>query len=263
MNLMGFLIGRTLAANEGVDSNRANTLGLIGGLDSGGSLIPMIAVQQVARNEVQSATPAPPLSSAAAAPTALTAAPPTKVPSGDPVPKPGEKTELVPQMITDTEDDAKGKLGKAGFQNFLSNTQPKGGVAKGIVWDQNPRVGTRARLTDLVTLFVGGEPPVETIEEAKVSTVEQIVVPRVTCRQLGEAEKILWQEGFNTFRFLRKSGIPFDLVVEQSPLAEQKAAPDAIVTLTVGTDMPKDEGESASQVGYEKKMSAPENLKTD
>ena len=133
---------------------------------------------------------------------------------------------------------------------------------KGKVWKQDPEVGTRARLSDLVTLSVGGEAPVETIEEAKVSTSELKGVPRVTCQQLAEAQKILWQEGFNTICVKRKSGIAFDLVVEQSPLADQKAASHDIVTLTVGADDPKDEVGSTSKPGLGKKVSGSENIQT-
>jgi eukaryotic-like serine/threonine-protein kinase len=261
-SLIGFLTNRMVAEREGVDRDRANQLGLIGGLIGGpGISVPGIVVtQMIARREAPAAPPGPP----------------------------GPALVEVPDVSGQPFGQAEKLLQDLGLV-VQPSPEESSTVASGLIIRQNPQAGAQIAAGDPVTLIVSvgvtvpdvvgleftaaaeeleargllvrrEDQPSDAVKRdfvfrqqpAPGSTVEPgttvtltvsvgagVAVPDLVAKKAGDAEKELRKLGLVPDQLKEPSeAFEIDFVFAQDPAAGAVAQAGAIVTLRVSTGPP-------------------------
>ena len=132
----------------------------------------------------------------------------------------GSKESVVPTVVGDPQATAVKKLEDAGLKPDIKN-RPDSANPAGQVLEQSPSPGARVKRGSSVTITVAGQP-------------EQLTVPNVVNKNFKDATEQLENVGF-AVRVDRRTDdkIKQDVVIEQSPKANEKAARGSTITLVV------------------------------
>jgi serine/threonine-protein kinase len=132
----------------------------------------------------------------------------------------GDKETVVPSVIGDTQTVATKKLKDAGLNVDVKN-KPDAANPAGQVLEQAPTSGVRLKRGATVTITVAGQP-------------EQVTVPNVVNKNFKDATDQLDAAGF-TVKIERRTDdkVNQDVVIEQAPKANEKAARGSAITLVV------------------------------
>ena len=133
---------------------------------------------------------------------------------------PAEPTLAVPDVVGETEEDARSTLEEQGFRVVVQNEFNEE-ERRGIVFEQDPAPDTEAEEGDTVTLTVSkGPKPVE--------------VPDVVGESLESAGEILGEAGFQIGNVTREESEEDEgTVLEQNPIAGAKEQPGSRIHLVV------------------------------
>ncbi|MFI5005655.1 MAG: Stk1 family PASTA domain-containing Ser/Thr kinase, partial [Solirubrobacterales bacterium] len=129
----------------------------------------------------------------------------------------------VPEVVGQSEAEARASLRAAGLQAGAVTKQEAPGQAPGTVLSQSPTAGSQVRSGEAVSLVVAKAP-------------QEVTVPRVVGKKQERAEGELIGAGFAAKSVTRtvSSAAEVGLVLQQSPAGGRKAKRGATVTLTVG-----------------------------
>jgi eukaryotic-like serine/threonine-protein kinase len=133
----------------------------------------------------------------------------------------GLETVAAPDLTGKTEAEATALLKKAGLLLGKVDTGFSDTIAEGQVMAQSPKAGARVEKGGAIDITISGG-------------AQQLKVPDVTNNTVDAATSILENAGFKVERFDDyNETIAKDHVIKQSPIAGEKAAKGATVTITV------------------------------
>jgi beta-lactam-binding protein with PASTA domain len=145
----------------------------------------------------------------------------------EPCPIPPERATM-PKLLDRPEAEAIAILGRFGLkvgQRLTQRTPDR----VGLVISQEPAAGTPITSTTSVTLVIG------TVEQG-----DTVAVPNIVGRTVEEAEKLLREVGLKLGQRSEKPGDPVGTVLDQSPAAGTRVAPDSAVHVVIAVARPDD-----------------------
>lgn len=134
----------------------------------------------------------------------------------------------MPNLLDRPEAEAIAILGRFGLRVGQRLTQ-RAPDRVGLVISQEPAAGTPIATTTSVTLVIG------TVEQG-----DTVAVPKIVGRTVQEAEKLLKEVGLRLGQRSEKSAAPVDTVLDQSPAAGTRVAPDTAVDVVIAIAPPDD-----------------------
>jgi beta-lactam-binding protein with PASTA domain len=143
----------------------------------------------------------------------------------EPCPVPPDRATM-PSLLDRPEVEAVAILGRLGLKVGQRLTQRAPDRA-GLVISQEPAAGTPITSATSVTLVIG------TVEQG-----DTVAVPDVVGRTVPEAERLLKEVGLKLGRRSEKTGAPTGTVLDQSPAAGTRVAPETAVDVVIAIAPP-------------------------
>ncbi|MCB8978731.1 MAG: PASTA domain-containing protein [Ardenticatenaceae bacterium] len=209
-NIVGFLAGRAVAENAGVDRQRATQLAILPGALNLPLPIGLVTARSIAQREASTVTP-----------------PGTSTPSDDT----GQDNLInIPDVLGKSLEEAKELLKDAGFINFGFNGKESTAEQKDKVIEQKPVANTPIAKDDPMIVFIG-------------IGIDIIKVPDVRYKPYEEAVQILKAKRLVALKVSEPSNSPSNYVTDQYPLPwsdppNETYPPETQVTLTVSSGPP-------------------------
>ncbi|GHD32062.1 Stk1 family PASTA domain-containing Ser/Thr kinase [Nocardiopsis kunsanensis] len=151
---------------------------------------------------------------------------------------PGTEEAALPDVVGDTEEEARSTLGEEGFEEITSEEQTDEDAEPGTVLETDPEAGQEIPVTDQVTLVISGGPG-------------ETEIPSVEGQSEADAMSTLNDAGFEnvTTEETASGDVPQGNAVGTTPAAGRTASPEDEITLQVSSgpeqvDIPNLEGQT-------------------